>query len=168
MGKMNAMSSAPKPNPAAYPMMRSHALKLRLPNVADGDLHVVTMDWRVLDGEATITALAAADGTGSIYLSSGGGFIGGAKRFPRIREAALLAIHVATGLLSRFEFTEKTEIPPVGEIYFYVTTNAGIRLAIAKETDLNDGTDPLLALHVTMRQIVTFYRFASPVPQERR
>jgi hypothetical protein len=27
---------------------------------------------------------------------------------------------------------------------------------------------PLLALHFTMRQIVTLYRFASPPPQERR
>jgi hypothetical protein len=38
---------------------------------------VVIMDWGVTEG--TATAVAFSDGTASVYLSSGGGFIGGAS-----------------------------------------------------------------------------------------
>jgi hypothetical protein len=156
------MNAPNKADPAIYPKMRGHALGLRLPKLPDSAIHAVIMDWRVLDGNATATALAAADGTGSIYLSSGGGFIGGGQKHPQIHEAALLAIHIALGLSSKFEFTETTDLPPIGEIYFYITTNSGMRIAIAKDTKVKDGTDSLLALYVTMQQIVTFYRLMSP------
>jgi hypothetical protein len=156
---MNDMNTPNRADPAIYPKMRRHALEIRLPNLATDAVHAVLMDWHV--GNGTASVLAAADGTASIYLSSGGGFIGGGQRYPAIREAAHHAVLLATGLLSQLEITEKTDLPPSGDVYFYVTTSRGMRLAIAKEVNLRDGTDPLAALGATMQKIVTDYRLTS-------
>jgi hypothetical protein len=158
------MNTPQKADPAIYPGLRENALlRIRLKNLQENSLHSVLVDWHA--GNGTATVLAAADGTASIYLSSGGGFLGGGQRHPQIREAAILAVHIATGLSPKFEFTEKTALPQEGEVYFYLTTNQGLRLAIGKDSALRAGTDPLLALWVTMQQIVTFYRLTSPSPQ---
>jgi hypothetical protein len=151
------MNTPPKADPAIYKVMRENALlRVRLQNLEDHSVHSVLMDWHV--GNGTATVLAAADGTASIYLSSGGGFIGGGQKYPQIREAALRAVHLATGLLSQFEITEETELPPTGNVNFFFTTNSGVRLATAKEANLRNGTDPLTALGNTMQKIVTLYR----------
>ena len=69
------MKTPGKTDPAIYPRLRDKALKIRLPNLPPGSVHAVLMDWNVTNGTATV--LAGAEGTASIYLSSGGGFIGG-------------------------------------------------------------------------------------------
>src|ERR1700761_6513254 len=87
------MDTPGKADPAIYPKLREHMLQLRLPNLPDGAIHAVLMDWPVTNG--MMTALAATDGTASLYLSSGGGFLGGGQKYPAIREAALNAVEVA-------------------------------------------------------------------------
>ena len=135
------MDAAPRADPAIYPKLRGHALELRPGTLADGAVHVVLMDWHVNNG--TVTVLAAADGTASIDLSSGGGFLGGGQKFPEIREAALRAVQLAEKLMPLFHATEATDLPVRGEVFFYVTANAGVRRAVATEAKLRDGTDPL-------------------------
>jgi hypothetical protein len=148
-----------KADPAIYPKLRAHALAMRLPNLPSDAVFAVLMDWHV--GNGTATVLAAADGTSSIYLSSGGGFLGGGQRYPKMREAAQQAVQLATSSQSRFEATETTPLPPSGEVYFYISTSSGVRRAIGRDADMRSGTDPLLALGNTMQQIVTIYRQAS-------
>src|ERR1700761_7403371 len=82
-----------KADPAIYPKLRAQALAIRLPGLASDALHAVVMDWPVSNGMTTV--LAAADGTASIYLSSGGGFLGGSESVPAIKAAALHALRVA-------------------------------------------------------------------------
>ena len=155
------MSTTPKADPAAYPLMRENALmRLRIKNLPDDAVHIVLMDWNV--GRGTATVLAAADGTASVYLSSGGGFIGGGQKYPEIRKAALHAIYLATGSLSQFEKTEKADLPPAGDVYFYLTTSSGVRRAIAKEVSLRDGTNPLSSLGGIMQKIISEYRLKFP------
>jgi hypothetical protein len=165
------MSSAQNPNPpkadpAIYAKMRASALTMHDPDLAGDAVAVVLMDWYV--GNGTASVLAASDGTASLYLSSGGGFIGGGQRYPQLREAAQQAVHLATKLISQFAATEATDLPPNGEVYFYVSTSSGVRRAIAKETDLRNGTDPLLVLGNTMQQIVTLYRLTTSRPPASR
>jgi hypothetical protein len=148
-----------KADPAIYPKMREHALTMRLPNLPVDAVSIVLMDWHVTNGTATV--MAAADGTASIYLSSGGGFLGGGQRYLPMREAAQKAVQMATSSQSRFEPTETTPLPPAGQVYFYITTSSGVRRAVAREADLRSGTDPLSALGNTMQQIVTIYRETS-------
>lgn len=159
----SAQDPAPtKADPAIYPKMRANALAMRDPNLGSGAVSVVLMDWHVANGTASV--LAASDGTASIYISSGGGFIGGGQRYPQLREAAQQVVHLATNLISQFAATKTTDLPPSGEVYFYVTTSSGVRRAVAKEANLRNGTDPLMALGNMMQHIVTLYRLTSPQP----
>ena len=116
------------------------------------------MDSNLTNGTSSV--LAGVDGSASIYLSSGGGFIGGGQKYPRIREAALHAIQLATSLESHFQKTETIDLPARGDIFFYLTTSTGVRRAIATEAKLSTGEDPLTALGGAMQKIVTLYRLA--------
>jgi hypothetical protein len=70
-----------KADPAVYSQMRRQALEMQLPDVARGAVQIVLMDWHVDKG--TVTVLAAADGTASLYLSSGAGLVGVARSSSR-------------------------------------------------------------------------------------
>jgi hypothetical protein len=145
-----------KADPAIYSQMRRTALEAQLPKVARDAVHVVVMDWHVDKG--TVTVVAAADGAASLYLSSGGGYIGGSEKAATIREAALHAVALATSLRVHFERTESTPLPSLGDVTFYVTTGAEVRRAVAPEAKLRAGSDPLAALGGAMQRIVTEYR----------
>lgn len=159
-GAAPAGPRARKADPAIYSQMRRTALEARLRNVPREAVHLVLMDWHVDKG--TVTVVAAADGTASLYLSSGGGFIGGGQKVPSLREAALHAVAVATGLRFYFEPTDSTPLPSLGDVTFYMTTAADVRRAVAAEAKLRAGADPLAALGGAMQRIVTEYRLHYP------
>lgn len=77
----DAGKPAAKADPAIYSKMRLGALGRELPETAKGAVLLTLMDWHVPNG--TFTVLAAWDGTASIYLSNGGGYIGGSSGFRR-------------------------------------------------------------------------------------
>jgi hypothetical protein len=154
------MSTPQRADPTIYPKMRENALKLRLGNLPDNAVHALLMDWQI--GNGTMTVLAAADGTASVYLSSGGGFIGGGQKYPAIHDAALHAIHLATDLVSMFESTEAYDLPAAGNVFFYLTTSKDVRRAVVKEADLISGRDPLAGLGAMMQEIITQYRLNFP------
>src|ERR1700753_320792 len=105
-----------------------------------------------------MTALAATDGTASLYLSSGGGFLGGGQKYPAIRETALNAVEVAGNLLAYFQPVAVHPPPAPGEIFFYVTSNEGVRFASAPEAALKAMKSPLGRLGAAMQQVITQYR----------
>ena len=152
-------------DPAFYSQMRRNALEMRLPNMARDALQIVLMDWHVDRG--TVTVLAAADGTASLYLSSGGGYIGGSEKFPSIRDAALHAVAVATSLQNHFDATESSPLPTLGDVTFYITTGTAVSRAVAPEAKLRAGNDPLAALGGAMQKIVTEYRLKFQKPTAR-
>jgi hypothetical protein len=156
------MSTPPKADPAIYPKLREHALHFRLDNLPADSVHAVLMDWNV--GLGTATVLAAADGTASVYLSSGGGNLGGGQKYPAIRHAALEAVRLATALFPHFNPTESLDLPPAGEVFFYLTTSKDVRLAIVQEADLRAGQGPFAALGGMMQTIITQYRRSSSPP----
>jgi hypothetical protein len=164
----NAMDASHKADPATYAMLRRHALETRLPRIPPRDIQTVLMDFHVDHG--TVTVVASADGNASLYLSSGGGFLGGSQHYPAIREAALHAVSLATTMQCHFEPTENSALPPLGDVTFYVTTGVGIHIAVASQARLRAAADPLAGLGGAMQRIVTEYRFhlpkrpPSPVP----
>jgi hypothetical protein len=145
-----------RPDPAVYSQMRRVALEAQMPNVPSGGVHVVLMDWHA--DKATVTVVASADGSASLYLSSGGGYIGGSERAPSIRQAALHAVALATSLRFHFERTEASPLPSLGDVTFYINTGAGVSCAVAAEARLRAGADPLAGLSGAMQKIVTEYR----------
>jgi hypothetical protein len=73
------------------------------------------MDWGVTKGTATVVALS--DGTASVYLSSGGGFIGGIGQEP-IRKAGQNAVAVAQELKTLMTATAAYPEPERGQVTF--------------------------------------------------
>ena len=152
-----------KSDPSIYPRLRENALRnIRLANLSETAVHSVLMDWKIPAG--MITVLAAADGTASIYLSNGGGYLGGGQKYPKIRQLALYAVQAATNLHSQFQVSETIDQPESGEVFFYLTTKSDIRLAIAKETDLGSKEYPFTLLGAAMQGIITQYRLNTKPP----
>src|SRR4051794_8368734 len=99
---------------AIYFQMRANVLQARLPT-ADDEVRIVLMDWHV--GNGTSSVLAAADGTASIYLSSGGGFIGAGQKSTTVRALARQAVQLARTLAPHCQATDTIDLPAKGEVF---------------------------------------------------
>ena len=80
-----------------------------------------TKPWGVLMettyDEASVTVFALSDGNASIYLSTGGGFIGGAGH-EAVRRAAIDLVRVAGTLVSLLSPTKTFPLPDRGRTIF--------------------------------------------------
>jgi hypothetical protein len=114
------------------------------------------MDWGVMNGTATVVAIA--DGTASIYLSSGGGSIGGGQSHDSIRKAAQKMVSVAAEFQPQMPATDTYPLPQSGQVTFYVLTDAGVFTASAPQEDLSSHRHPLGKLGDAAQEIITQYR----------
>jgi hypothetical protein len=117
--------------------------------------------WSVLmeigfpEGSATIVALV--DGSASIYLSSGGGSIGGIGH-ESIRKAAIDMVKLASKYLPRMAATKEFPLPKNGQTIFYVLTDSGIFTITAPENDLGENRHFLSPLFYAGQEIISQYR----------
>jgi len=118
--------------------------------------YAVMMDWNTGNGIATVVAVA--DGIASIYLSSGGGSIGGGQSHHEIREAALNAMSLAAEFQPRMQPTGTYPLPEPGGVIFYAVTDAGVYSSPATAEELAAQRHPLSRLGNAMQNIVTQYR----------
>ncbi|HXE09415.1 MAG TPA: hypothetical protein VN612_16040 [Acidobacteriaceae bacterium] len=117
---------------------------------------VFLMDWPINDAFSTV--VAGSDGTASIYLSHGGGFIGGGQKYESLREAALRAAALALQMRSQMNATQDFSLPRPDEVRFYLITSEGIFSATASEADLKSSRSPFTKLGAAAQEIVTQYR----------
>jgi len=115
----------------------------------------IVMDWGVPNGTATVMALS--DGSASIYMSGGGGFLGGQKQ-ESVRAAAHLAVETAAKFQPQMRATTDYMLPVSGEVIFYVLTDSGVFTASDKEEELRKPGHPLLKLGNAMQNVITQYR----------
>lgn len=92
------------------------------------------MDWGIPAGTATVAAFA--DGTASVYLNSGGGFLGGGQAHESIRNAAIKTVQIAGELKALMQPTTTYPLPQRGQVIFYVRTDAGVLTAMVPQNDL--------------------------------
>lgn len=161
---------APKPqasgaqNPSeTYLALRNIVFKdarsqLKLPSdFASKQPWAVVMDWGVSGAIATVVAVH--DGTASIYLSTGGGNIGGGQSQEAIRAAAKNALSVAARHLDQMQVvTEYPWLVRNEQVYFYVLTDSGIYFAESTQQKLGSSLEPLSDLGNAMQSIITGYR----------
>jgi hypothetical protein len=105
----------------------------------------VLMERGYAKGIATIIALA--DGTASMYLSTGGSVVGG-KAYPPAHAAALKLCEQAADSLTETIAAQDFPSPAKGRVRFYVLATDGVRVA---EDDIlphgrDGGRDPLAPL----------------------
>ena len=82
----------------------------------------VIMDWG-MDG-ATATIVSYQTGDASMYLSSGGGVIGGGQH-QNVNSAAKQFVNLAQTYLDKATKTETTDLPSTDQVKFYLLTNKG-------------------------------------------
>jgi hypothetical protein len=114
------------------------------------------MDWGVTNGTATVIAIA--DGTASIYLSSGGGSIGGGQSHDSIRKGAQKMVSVAGEFQSQMRTTDTFPLPQPGQVTFYVLTDAAAFTASASQEELSSHRHQLAKLGDAAQEIITQYR----------
>jgi hypothetical protein len=83
------------------------------------DVQCVVMDWNV--GQAVATLVAFEDGTTSVYLSSGGGFIG-AGTHESVKQAAARFRAAAAEHADQFAATTDLALPASGNTRFFIIT----------------------------------------------
>jgi uncharacterized membrane protein YfbV (UPF0208 family) len=137
--------------------------KFSIPATPGNAVFGVVMDMGFAEGWATLVVLA--DGNASLYLSSGGGVIGGIGN-EAVREAAIAMTNVADQYVDQTATTEGTPLPPPGEEAFYILTTQGIRAATAKEDDLVELRHPLSTLFYAGQEVITQLRLQSETPQK--
>lgn len=158
-----ARAQAPRAaDPAVYTDLRSRTLSVSrkaLGLTASTAPVATVMDIGADD--YTITIVAFGDGTASIYLSNGGGFIGGAQRYDTIRKAGLEMLEVAERTLKSLAPADAYPLPGAGHTAFYVVMDSGVFSASAATEDIeNSPQHPLYALYAAGQNVITQYRLA--------
>jgi len=123
-----------------------------------------TRPWGVLMEttyeEASVTVFAVSDGNASIYLSTGGGFIGGVGH-ETVRRAAVNMVRVAGTLASLLSPAETYPLPDRGRTIFYVRTEAGVLTGGATEAELGQRRHQLSELFFAGQDVITQFRLVS-------
>ena len=115
----------------------------------------VIMDWGVTEG--TVTVVAFSDGNASVYLSSGGGFIGGASH-ESIRKAAQRMVAIAAECQPQTHATTTYPLPQRAQVIFYLLTDSGAFTANAPQEELSSHHHSLAKLGDAGQEIITQYR----------
>jgi hypothetical protein len=106
-------------------------------------------------GSATLVSLA--DGTTSLYYSTGGGMLGSAEYLP-VAKAAKALVAQAENHFQQMTPTTELPLPEVGQVRFTILTYTGNYSADASEKILSAGKLPLSPLFVLAREILTQLR----------
>jgi hypothetical protein len=160
------LRSAAQPNgPEIYRDLRSLALGVDPASidVPDGEswsgAAVAAMELNIDGAIATIVTIA--DGSTSMYLSSGGGVIG-AGEHAAVRAVAQRFRTVAAELRGLFERSATFPTPEAGEVRFHLRMLEGGFTAAAPESSLRSGRHALAALYAAGQDVITEVRLATP------
>jgi hypothetical protein len=107
--------------------------------------------------EGSFTLVALSDGNASIYLSSGGGSIGGGGH-ETIRKAARAMVALAAKFQPQAAATKEFPLPKNGQTIFYLLTDSGAFTTNAPERDLGEDRHPWSPLFQTGHEVIGQYR----------
>jgi hypothetical protein len=121
----------------------------------------IVMDMGLPQGTATLVSFATGDT--SLYLSSGGGIIGG-RGHEAVRLASEKWLSLAREKIGLLNPSTDFDLPPVGDVQFFVLTNHGVLTAMIKEADATSGTSPLAPLWLAGQYAFTAMRRSKAKP----
>lgn len=132
-------------------------LGLSLPNDKTV-VYAVIMDWEM--GGATATTVSYQTGDASLYLSSGGGVIGGGQH-QNVNSAAKQFVSLAQTFLDKTTKTETTPLPAIEEVKFYLLTNKGVFAGQETMKNFENNSSPWLKLFEEGNNVLTELRKTS-------
>ena len=118
----------------------------------------VIMDWEM--GGATATAVSYQTGDASLYLSSGGGVIGGGQH-QNVNSAAKQFVVLAQTFLDKATKTETTPLPKENVVKFYLLTNKGVYVGQEEMKNFENNTSIWLGLFEEGNNVLTELRKTS-------
>src|SRR5439155_2837697 len=110
--------------PEIAAQLRENALNTKLEGPSAGPAEPFGLINEFRQGEVVVTLAAFKTGDVSLYLSSGGGIIGGVGH-PELAQLAQTTIAELAALVPLLERSDATDPPRAREFCFYVLTPAG-------------------------------------------
>jgi hypothetical protein len=136
-------------------------------NRSESEIPTPSLDapaWGILmetgHGEVTVTLRALGDGTTSLYLSNGGGILGG-NQHEALCKATRSFIDQANESIDHLKPCDVFPIPAAAHTIFYVLTDSGVLTGGALQTDLGYGRHPLSSLFHAGDDVITQLRLIS-------
>jgi hypothetical protein len=120
-----------------------------------GDPWAVIMDMGFPGGAASLVCLV--DGNASLYLTTGGGVIGGFAH-EKVRKASIAFVQVAKGYRQQLSVVKEFPLPVEGRTSFYVRIDGDLLHAEASENDLGEGKHPMSKLFYAGQEVITQLR----------
>jgi len=153
------------PEPAqTYLQLRSRTLSLNptevglSPSTAAPHVWAVLMETGYTVGSATLICLA--DGTTSLYYSTGGGMLGSAEYTP-VAEASKALVVQAQNHLQDMSSAHEFPLPEASQVRFTFLTYSGIVTAEVSKKTLASGSHPLSSLFTLAYETLTQLRLLS-------
>lgn len=157
-------------NKSAFNNLRSQVLTLKPADIGITPTKFKNETWGILmetgypEGVSSLVVLA--DGTTSIYLSSGRGYIGYGNQYEVVRVASNKFLLAANKFLNTTKPTHLFPLPSNGYVNFYFLTFHGVRKYSAKEIKLGKGKDSLSSLfhkgHAVVAEIIAQHDHNEP------
>ena len=132
--------------------------QLGLPTSDETKVFGIVMDWDLGDGIATVAAYETGDA--SMYLSSGGGVIGGGQH-DNVRQAVFPYVQLGQDFLSESKRTESTPLPGKDCVRFYLLTNKGTYYAQEKMKNIENESSDWLRLFEEANKVLTELRLTT-------
>ena len=119
-------------------------------------IRAVVYDWYIAGGTASLVAFE--DGSTSLYLIPGGGFIG-AGGHENVRRAATTFRDEAAKVLGQFHAVTEYPLPAKGYSAFYVVTDSStLSSGAVRTSDLSSQSHPFATLGRLGQQVITEVR----------
>lgn len=172
VGKLLGKSGPPEND--VYHRLRTRALNvttaaLGLEPDPKAPIHAVIMETGYPEVIATVACLR--DGTVSLYLSTGGGVIGGGEN-ESVRSACFEMLSItnkyAQDFIAACEPVSTFPLPRQGEVFFYLITSDGAYQARCMEDALAEQRDPFSALFNNCHAVMTEVREIEETRNTRR
>lgn len=122
------------------------------------------MEMRI--GKADVSLVAVADGSTSLYFSTGGGVIGGGEH-ESVRTANRRLLVVSEKLLPAFVVRDAPLAVMAGAVSFAVFTYEGLRAARDTEERVQRKKSPLWPAYDVGQEVITALRLATEKVQRR-
>lgn len=119
----------------------------------------VIMDWEM--GGSTATIVSYQTGDASLYLSSGGGVIGGGQH-ENVNSAAKQFVNLAHKFLDKATKTEITPLPTTDQVKFYLLTNNGVYVGQDVISNFENHSSEWLQLFEEGNKVLTELRQTTP------
>ena len=132
-------------------------LELSLPT-DETIVYGIIMDWEMSGAVATTVSYQTGDA--SLYLSSGGGIIGGGQH-QNVNSAAKQFVNLAQTYLGKAVKAETTDLPATNEVRFYLLTNKGVFVGQEQVNNFENKSSKWLELFEEGNKVLTELRLTT-------